>query len=107
MLPACPSRTLSDLLPLRHWKKTRLYNEFFVELGMQEQLGASFPFAFPDLMGVVISRTRRTFTQRDRLLLDVVRLHASEAFRTARWQVPAALHPGRCPYSIPRCHLPN
>jgi hypothetical protein len=65
-----------------------LDNEFFVELGMQEQLGASFPFAFPDLMGVVISRTRRTFTQRDRLFLDVVRSHASEAFRTAQWQVP-------------------
>ena len=80
--------TVSDLLPLRQWKKTRLYNEFCFELGMQEQLGASFPFAFPDLMGVVISRTRRTFTQRDRLLLDIVRLHASEAFRTAQWRTP-------------------
>jgi DNA-binding CsgD family transcriptional regulator len=80
--------TVSDLLPLRQWKKTRLYNEFFVELGMQEQLGGSFPSAFPDLMGAIVSRTRRTFTRRDRLLLDVVRFHASEAFQTAQWKAP-------------------
>jgi hypothetical protein len=53
---------IADLVPLYQWKKTGLYNEVFSKLGMQEQLGASFPFAFPDLCGVVVHRTRRTFT---------------------------------------------
>ena len=77
--------------PAKAATPTLCANEFFVESGMQEQLGASFPFAFPDLMGVVISRTRRTFTQRDRLLLVIVRSHASEAFRTAQSCGSAAL----------------
>jgi DNA-binding CsgD family transcriptional regulator len=51
---------------------------------MQEQLGASFPFAFPDLCGVVVHRTRRTFTERDRSVLNILRFHISEACRTVK-----------------------
>jgi hypothetical protein len=75
---------IADLVPLYQWKKTRIYYEVFSKLGMQEQLGASFPFAFPDLAGVIRNRSRRTFTQRYRTVLNILRFHISEACKTAK-----------------------
>jgi DNA-binding CsgD family transcriptional regulator len=75
---------IADLVPLYQWKKTALFNEVFSKLGMHEQLGASLPHALPSLCGVIVNRTRRTFTQRDRLVLDSLRFHISEACRTAK-----------------------
>ena len=75
---------IADLLPLYQWKRTGLYNEVFSKLGMQEQLGASFPYALPNLCGIVVNRSRRTFTQRDRTVLNILRFHISEACKTAK-----------------------
>ena len=83
---------LADLLPLNQWKKTGLYNEVFLKLGMQEQLGASFPVFRPGLGGVIVNRTRRTFTQRDRLVLDILRFHISEACRAAKMYASTPSH---------------
>lgn len=76
--------TLSDLLPVRQWKKTELFNEIYSKLGMHEQMVGVLPFARPDLAGVIVNRTRPTFTERDRLVLNILRFHISEACRTAR-----------------------
>jgi DNA-binding CsgD family transcriptional regulator len=76
--------TLSDLLPYYQWKKTALFNEIYSHVGMQEQLAGAFPFACPDLAGVLINRSRCTFTQRDRTVLNILRFHISEACKTAR-----------------------
>jgi hypothetical protein len=51
---------------------------------MQEQLAGTFPSAQPDLAGVILNRSRRTFTPRDRLVLNLLRFHISEACRTAK-----------------------
>ena len=59
---------------------------------MQEQLGASFPVFRPDLGGVIVNRTRRTFTRRDRLVLDILRFHISEACRTAKMYASTPSH---------------
>lgn len=83
-LYATRTTTLSDLLPFSWWRKTALYNEAYAKLGMQEQLAGTFPFAQPDLAGVILNRSRRTFTQRDRLALNLLRFHISEACQTAK-----------------------
>jgi DNA-binding CsgD family transcriptional regulator len=76
--------TLSDLLPFYQWKKTTLFNEVYSQLGMQEQLAEAFPFVRPDLAGVILNRSRPTFTQRDRTVLNILRFHISEACKTAK-----------------------
>ena len=76
--------TLSELLPLYRWRKTKLYNEVYSKLGMHEQMMGVLPYARPDLCGVVVNRTRRTFTERDRSVLNTVRFHVSEACKTAK-----------------------
>jgi DNA-binding CsgD family transcriptional regulator len=75
---------LSDLIPLHQWKKTKLYNEVYSKMGMHEQMMGVLPYARPDLCGVVVNRTRRTFTERDRSVLNVARFHISEASRKAK-----------------------
>ncbi|MBV9490393.1 MAG: helix-turn-helix transcriptional regulator [Verrucomicrobia bacterium] len=75
---------LSDLLPVYEWRQTASYHEVYSKLGMHEQLAATFPFAQPDLAGVILNRSRRTFTSRDRWALNLLRFHISEACRTAR-----------------------
>src|ERR1700693_2699227 len=75
---------LSDLIPLHQWKKTKLYNEVYSKMGMHEQIMGVLPYASPDLCEVVVNRTRRTFTERDRSVLNVARFHISEACRKAK-----------------------
>jgi DNA-binding CsgD family transcriptional regulator len=74
---------LSDLLPFHQWRKTALFNEVYSKLGMHEQLAGAFPYAWPDLAGLIVNRSRRTFTERDRLVLNLLRFHVSEACRNA------------------------
>jgi DNA-binding CsgD family transcriptional regulator len=76
--------TLSDLLPLNRWRKTELFNQAYSKLGMHEQMIGVFSFARPGLAGVIVNRTRRTFTERDRSVLNILRFHISEACRTAK-----------------------
>jgi DNA-binding CsgD family transcriptional regulator len=75
---------LSDLIPLHQWKKTKLYNEVYSKMGMHEQIMGVLPFALPHLCGVVVNRSRRTFTERDRSVLNAARFHISEACRKAK-----------------------
>jgi len=79
-----PAFTMGDLLPRSQWKKTAVFNEFYSKLDMQERLSVSLPFARPDSVGVVAHRIRRSFTERDRTVLNLVQFHISEACRTAK-----------------------
>jgi DNA-binding CsgD family transcriptional regulator len=76
--------TLSDLLPLHQWRKTELFNQAYSKLGMHEQIVGVLSFARPNLAGVIVNRSRRTFTERDRSVLNILRFHISEACRSAK-----------------------
>jgi hypothetical protein len=79
--------TISDLLPLDRWSNTELFNQAYSKLGMQEQIVGFLPYARPDLAGVVVNRSRRTFTERDRSVLNILRFHISEACKTVKMKV--------------------
>jgi DNA-binding CsgD family transcriptional regulator len=85
-----PSRravAISDLLPLHQWRKTALFNEVCSQLGTQEQLGAGSPITRSEYLVAVVNRTHRTFTDRDRSVLNILRLHIAEACRAARMRM--------------------
>jgi len=93
---AHPSRravAIADLLPLYQWRKTALFNEVCSKLGTQEQLGAGSPLTRSEYLVMVVNRTHRTFTERDRSVINILRIHISEACRAAETHVvpPAAL----------------
>jgi hypothetical protein len=74
--------SIGDLLPLEKWKKTVSYNEAFSKVGLHEQLGARVPLPNTDYLALIVGRTRRTFTERDHLVLNVLRHHISVGFRS-------------------------
>jgi DNA-binding CsgD family transcriptional regulator len=87
--PSRPAVAIADLLPLNRWKRTAIFNEVFSRLGMGEQLGVGAPLTRSEYLAVVVNRTRRTFTERDRSVLNILRTHISEACRGANLYVVA------------------
>jgi DNA-binding CsgD family transcriptional regulator len=61
-----------------------LFNQAYSKLGMHEQMIGVVSVSRPGIAGVIVNRTRRTFTERDRSVMNIVRLHISEACRTAK-----------------------
>ena len=73
---------LADVVSLQRWKRTGIYNEVCSKVGTHEQLGAQVPFGQPDYLALIVNRSRRSFTERDRCVINVLRHHVAEAFRT-------------------------
>ena len=72
---------LSDFQSAREYHSLPLYAEFYREITYEDQF--SF-FLFPpgaELIGISLARDRRSFTERDRAVLNLFRPHVSRAFR--------------------------
>jgi DNA-binding CsgD family transcriptional regulator len=82
--PEAPALMIKDLFPMSQWRRTTVFNEFYSRLGMQERLSLSLSFSRPDVTGVVAHRSRGSFTERDRSVLNLLRLHVSQACNAAR-----------------------
>jgi DNA-binding CsgD family transcriptional regulator len=74
---------LADVVSLRQWTRTGIYNEVCSKVGMHEQLGAQVHFGQADYVNLVINRSSRNFTARDHRVLNILRHHVAEAFRAA------------------------
>jgi hypothetical protein len=61
---------MGDVLSPSKWKKTAVFNESYSELGTEERLSVRLPFARPESVGLVAHRIRRSFTERDRTVLN-------------------------------------
>ena len=74
---------ISDFLTQRQFHSLTLYNEFY-RRRMTEDLMA-ITFATPALMTIAISfsRSRRSFTERDRMVLNALRPHLVQAYHNA------------------------
>jgi DNA-binding CsgD family transcriptional regulator len=64
---------ISDLVSQAQFHRLELYQEYFKRVGIEDQLAFTMPATPPRVLGVVLSRDRRSFRERDRLLLDLVR----------------------------------
>jgi DNA-binding CsgD family transcriptional regulator len=82
---------LSDVISQREFHRLALYNEVFRRMSIERLLVSTFS-ASPDgvMLAVVIARSGRDFSDRDRSLLDLLRPHLAQAWRNAsvlgRWQ---------------------
>lgn len=74
---------ISDFLTKSQWRSRALYNEFFKEIrGIEHQMAIAIPTsAVP--VGIALGRSGRDFSERDRLLLDLLRPHLMQAHRNA------------------------
>lgn len=74
----------SDFISRRQLHSTGLWNGLFRPIGVEHQMVAVLPAPAPLLVGVVLHRTGRDFTERDRTLLNVLRPHLIRAYRNSQ-----------------------
>ena len=77
------STAISDLLPRRVWHKTALFNEFFRPLGIEDQMAVGLANEATWIFGIALNRGSRSFSQRDRVVLEILRPHLSQAHSNA------------------------
>jgi DNA-binding CsgD family transcriptional regulator len=89
-------RLISDFLTQVEFHRLGLYREFFAHLGVEDQLTAvvSRPTS-RCLAGISVDRDRRSFDERDRLLLELLQPHLVAARRNAEaFSAALAAHDG-------------
>jgi DNA-binding CsgD family transcriptional regulator len=77
------ARAISDFLSEEELHSLELYRKVYEPLGVEDQIGFLLPSPSETVVGVVINRSTRGFTEGERSLLELVRPHLSQAFRDA------------------------
>lgn len=77
------ARTWSDFITQRQLHSTDLYNELFRRLEVEREMVATLPADRPLLIGIVVMRGGRDFSDRDRAMLDLLRPHLANAYSNA------------------------
>jgi DNA-binding CsgD family transcriptional regulator len=78
------ARKWSDFVTQRRLHATELWNGLFRPFGVERQMVALLPAPAPLLVGVVLNRCGRDFSERDRALLNLLRPHLVNAYRNAQ-----------------------
>lgn len=71
---------MSDFLSRRQFRRTQLYDELFRPVAGEYVLTASLPLPPPIVAGWGLLRSARDFSERDRLLLDLLQPHLVTAY---------------------------
>ncbi len=70
-----PARSISDYATRRELERLDLYHELYRPLGIVDQISIAVPGPEGLTIGVAMGRERRGFSERERLLLDLLRPH--------------------------------
>jgi DNA-binding CsgD family transcriptional regulator len=71
---------ISDFLTQRQFHRLGLYQELFRLVGLEDQMAVSLAGPGSSQTGITLGRRRRSFTERERLLLDLLRPHLVQAY---------------------------
>ncbi len=74
---------ISDFLGQRQFHRLGLYHELYGPLGVEDQLAFALPMPAPLVVGIAFNRRKRSFTERERLLLDLARPYLAQTYQTA------------------------
>jgi DNA-binding CsgD family transcriptional regulator len=74
---------ISDYLSRAAFERLTLYDEFFRPIGIHHQIAKGLPGPPGLITGIALNRGGRDFGEHDRLLLNLLRPHLNEAYRTA------------------------
>lgn len=74
---------ISDFLTQSQWRRLGLYNEFYRKVGADYKMSIVLRTPLPLMIGVVLNRGGKDFSERDRLLLDLLRPHLAQAHQNA------------------------
>jgi hypothetical protein len=71
----------SDFLSQRQFHQLGLYQDFFRVVGVEHQIAVSLPARPPLLVGIALNRARGDFSERERLLLELMRPQLLRTYR--------------------------
>jgi DNA-binding CsgD family transcriptional regulator len=74
---------MSDFMTRRKFHSVGLYADFFRHVGVEHQIALMLPAVPPLVIGIALNRGRPDFTERERLLLNLIRPHLVQAYKTA------------------------
>ena len=74
---------MSDFLTRRRFHSVGLYRDFYRRVGVEHQMALMLPAAPPLVIGIALNRGRPDFTERERLLLNLIRPHLVQAYENA------------------------
>ena len=74
---------ISDFLTQDQFHRLGLYNEFYRRLEVEHQMAIILPAPAPLVIGIAVNRGITDFSERDRLLLDLLRPHLVQAYHNA------------------------
>jgi DNA-binding CsgD family transcriptional regulator len=75
------ARTISDCLSAREFRRTRLYRDVYRRIGVADQLAAAIELEGGRRLAILLDRPSRSFSTRDRRLLDLVSVHIAASYR--------------------------
>jgi DNA-binding CsgD family transcriptional regulator len=78
------ARRISDFLSQRQFRRLALYREFYRPLGIEHQIAISLADRPALVIGIAFNRGRPDFSERERLLLDLLRPHVAQAYQNAQ-----------------------
>jgi DNA-binding CsgD family transcriptional regulator len=79
---------ISDFVSARQFHALELYTDFFRPLGAEDLLAVVFQ-SQPVIVGIAFTRDRRSYRERDRDLLNLVRPHLAGAYRNVATRIEA------------------
>ena len=77
------ARTISDFLNRDEFHRLDLYGESFRLIGAEDQFAMALTSRPPLVIGLAFNRSRRSFSERDRQVLNLLRPHLAQAHRNA------------------------
>jgi DNA-binding CsgD family transcriptional regulator len=72
-------RRISDFLSVREFHRLELYNEVYRRLGTEDQIALGLPGTV--IVAISVNRSKRTFTERDLVVLELLRPQLGTAYR--------------------------
>lgn len=83
------TQKISDFLTQRQFHALELYAELYRKIGAEDQIAFGLPG--PTVIGIALNRASRSFSERDRTLLDLLSPHLAQAHRRTLEREQAAL----------------
>jgi len=86
---------MSDFYNLTEFRRTEIHESFYRPLGVNRHLGLAVPSMGGTIIGLNLVGRGKDFTERDRLILNLLRPHIALANRNAERGTVRRLSPGR------------
>ena len=78
------TQRISDCLPIERFRRTALYNDYYRRIGIDNAIALPVYVGNGLLVSFVLNRKRRDFSDRERLLLDLLRPHLARLYQKAK-----------------------